>query len=93
MSFLRQAEAYSPILAQKTCHSFRLYKEEAFLLIKMGREEDAIRLLITNCPNVTEAVDFALALNITDQNVMWDMVLASSAGDTTRLNSLFSYIE
>jgi len=35
--------------------------------LKIGREEDAIKVLINSCKDVTEAVTFALALNINDK--------------------------
>jgi hypothetical protein len=55
----------------------------------MGRDEEAVRVLIRNCHSVTEAVEFALALNIQDTHNLWDMVLASSMENTDRLNQLF----
>lgn len=63
------------------------------MLIKMGREDQAIRVLITNCPSVTESVEFALALKIGDMNNLWDMMLANAGNDTQKLNELFQYVE
>ena len=63
------------------------------MLFKMGREEEAIRVLLSYCPSVTEAVDFALALNLSDPNILWDMVLANSIGKTENLNELLQYVD
>jgi len=63
-----------------------MFKEEAYLLIKTGREDEAVRVLIKFCDSVTEAVEFALALNLSDLRSMWDMMIASSAQNTERLN-------
>lgn len=63
------------------------------MLIKMGREDQAIRVLITNCPSVTESVEFALALKVSDMNNLWDMMLANAGNDTQKLNELFQYVE
>jgi hypothetical protein len=59
----------------------------------MGREDEAIRMLIRNCTNVTETIEFALALNIADQQNMWDIIVTSSVGNTSSLNQLLEYVE
>lgn len=86
LGFLQKATAYSPHEAQVTCHNYKLFKEEAYLLIKTGREDEAVRVLISYCTSVAEAVEFALALNLSDMQSMWDMMLASSTDNTDRLN-------
>lgn len=62
-------------------------------MIKTGREDEAVRVLIRYCESVTEAVDFALALNLSDMQSMWDMMLATSTNNTDRLNQLIQYAE
>jgi hypothetical protein len=37
-----------------------MFKEEAYLLAKVGKEEQAIEILISNCSDFAETVDFAL---------------------------------
>jgi hypothetical protein len=86
LGFLQKATAYSLHDAQIVCHNYKLFKEEAYLLIKTGREDEAVRVLIRYCESVTEAVEFALALNLSDMQSMWDMMLASSTDNTDRLN-------
>ena len=44
----------------KTCHYYKMFKEEAYLLAKVGKEEQAIEILISNCSDFAETVDFAL---------------------------------
>jgi hypothetical protein len=44
----------------KTCHENRQFKEEAYLLAKFGKDEQAIEVLISNCSDFAETVDFAL---------------------------------
>ena len=37
-----------------------MYKEQAYLLIRVGELEEAIKVLIDKCHNVSEVIEFAV---------------------------------
>lgn len=51
-----------------------MHKEQAYLFIKLGNEEEAIRILIDGCDSISESIDMALKLNIND-DLFWDKIL------------------
>ena len=82
LSFLGKVDTLNIYEAMKTCHEHRQFKEEAYLLAKFGKEEQAIEVLISNCSDFAETVDFALQLNISDTHYLWDMLISKSVGNT-----------
>ena len=60
LSFLGKVDSLNIYEAMKTCHENRQFKEEAYLLAKFGKDEQAIEVLISNCSDFAETVDFAL---------------------------------
>lgn len=60
LAFLLKTEHINLFETMKICHKYRRFKEEAYLLAKVGKEEQAIEILINNCSNFAETVDFAL---------------------------------
>ena len=64
-----------------------MHKEESYLLLKIGQEEEALKVLIRSCHDVTEIVEFALtSLRISDMQNLWDMLVSQSDGDPEQLN-------
>jgi hypothetical protein len=59
------------VIAAQTCKAYHLYKEQAYLLTKVGNEEEAIKILIENCENVSEVIEMSVKLNIND-DLLWD---------------------
>jgi hypothetical protein len=48
-----------------------MYKEQAYLLIKVGNEEEAVRVLIDECSNVADVIELSVKFNIND-DLVWD---------------------
>jgi hypothetical protein len=59
-----------------------MYREQAYLLIKVGNEEEAIRILIENSRNVGEAIEAAILFHIND-DMFWDQILLKAANNTS----------
>jgi vacuolar protein sorting-associated protein 41 len=75
LNFLQSHTDYNEQLGIKICENYKMFKEEAFLYSKMGREREAIEVLVKNCSNFSETIDFALQLKFSDQSLMWDNLI------------------
>lgn len=62
-----------------------MHKEKAFLLIKIGNKEEAIRVLIDECENVSDVIELAVQFNIND-DLLWDQILLKSLYKTDKIN-------
>lgn len=85
MFFLQNTDGYSAMKAVDQCRANEMHKEEAYLLIKMGKKEEAIRVLIDHCENVSDVIDLAVEFNIND-DLLWDEILLKSLGKTDKIN-------
>lgn len=57
-----------------------MHKEQAYLLIRVGELEDAIKVLIDKCHNVSEVIDFAVKFHISDE-LLWNCILLKTNGN------------
>lgn len=62
-----------------------MHKETAYLLIKVGNNEEAIKVLIEECENVNDVIELAVQFNIND-DLLWDEILLKSLGKTEKIN-------
>ncbi len=62
-----------------------MHKERAYLLIKTGNKEEAIKVLIDECENVSDVIEMAVLFNIND-DLLWDEILLKSLGKTDKIN-------
>lgn len=63
---------YEKFEALKACQEAKLYKEQAYLNIMIGRKEEAVQLLIDSCSeNINEVVDLAVQFHLSD-DLLWD---------------------
>jgi len=64
------------------CKKSGLFKEEAFLYIKIGKTKEATQVLIDGAgDDVRAAVDLALKFGVDDEG-LWESILTKSRGDT-----------
>lgn len=85
MQFLQNTDAYSSIKAVELCRANQMHKETAYLLIKVGNKEEAIKVLIEECENVNDVIELAVQFNIND-DLLWDEILLKSLGKTEKIN-------
>jgi hypothetical protein len=90
--FLQHTDAYQTEQAAELCRQEGLHKEHAYLLIRLGNKETAIKLLIEKCENVSDVIDLAVLFNIND-DLLWDEILLKSLGKTERINQLLDYVD
>ena len=57
-----------------------MHKEQAYLLIRVGELEEAIKVLIDKCHNVSEVIDFAVQFHISDE-LLWNCILLKTNGN------------
>jgi hypothetical protein len=65
-----------------------MVKEQAYLFARMGKEDEAIRVLVDGTQNFAEAIEMVLKLNFMKIDVFWDKLVAKAANDTTKVNDL-----
>jgi hypothetical protein len=63
-----------------------LFKEEAYLYAKMEREEEAITVLIKNCSDLSETIEFVLKFKFSKMDAFWDKLIAFAANDNEKVN-------
>lgn len=85
MPFLLSTDAYSAEKAAELCKQYMMYKEEAYLQNKLGNKEEAVRVLIDECPNVSEVIQLAVKFHIND-DLLWDEILLKAVGKTKKVN-------
>jgi hypothetical protein len=59
----------------------------------MKREEEAFKVLTNNIPNLLEAIDFAISLDVSRLDDLWDLMLSQGQLSTSKLNNLLQYID
>jgi len=78
MNFLQLSDSYKDFDALEQCKTAKLYKEQAFLFIKIGKTEEAVQILIDHCcDNLKEVVDLAVQFNISD-DLLWEKIIEKS---------------
>jgi hypothetical protein len=85
MYFLQNTDAYSFEKAAELCKKYEMHKERAYLLIRIGNKEDAVKVLIDECDNVADVIELAVKFNIND-DLLWDEILLKSLNNTDKIN-------
>ncbi len=54
------------------------------MLIKVGNENDAIKVLIDKCENVSEIIELAVRFSINDE-MLWDQIILRAVNSTDQI--------
>jgi hypothetical protein len=52
----------------------------------MEREEEAIGVLIKNCSDLSETIEFVLKFKFSKMDAFWDKLIAFAANDNEKVN-------
>lgn len=69
-----------------------MHKEHAYLLIRVNDVEEAIRVLIDKCHNVSEVIEFAVKFHISDE-LLWNCILLKANGNNAKVNELLEFVD
>jgi len=89
---LEHTDAYDPFKAADLCSEQGMYKEQAYLLIKVGNRAEARKVLIDLCENVSEVIEMAVKFNINDDQ-LWEEIILKSAGNTSKVSQLLEFVD
>jgi hypothetical protein len=93
LDFFKNSDFYERLEALQACQKAKLYKEQAYLNIKIGETKEAVRLLIDSCSeNINQVVELAVQFNIDDDH-LWDQIIAKSKGDVGRVSTILQYAD
>ena len=60
--------------------------------MKVGNEQEAIRVLIDECKEVKETIEVAVKFNINNES-LWDQIILKTINDTSQLKQLLDYVD
>jgi hypothetical protein len=93
MDFLSKTDHYNQFVVAEKCKKSGLFKEQAFLYIKIGKTKEATQVLIDGAgDDVRSAIDLALKFGVDDE-VLWESILNKSKGDAASVSQLLVYAD
>jgi hypothetical protein len=79
LNILKYSNYYDRFEILKLCQKHKLFNEQAFLNIVIGKKEEAVQIMVNQCigDNTKTIIDLAVEFNLND-DVLWDRIIAKS---------------
>lgn len=91
MDLLLHLDNYKTFEVAETCKEKGLFKEQAYMYIKIGKIKEATQILIQESgDDVNSAVDMALKFGV-DDAVLWENLLDKVKGNSKQVGKLLVY--